>query len=395
MVYGVTRIALPSCDWGSSMRAGGARSALAAASRSAVTGGSAVPSDSFVAGPENRLAVPALERLLVGDDLAGCDLAGNGLADATAPAIPLELFNPLVLLGPTGIGKSHLARGIMRHWQALLGESAVEYLTAIDFARQLRDARDEGTIDSFREHLAELQLLVIEDLQRLPLSTFVQRELRDTLDLLIESGAVLVVTAQQPPAAMSGLEAGLRDRLASGLTVRLQPPGVEARLELLQLTATARGYRLTEDQLRQMARKVDGTAPQVIRAMAEFKLSATAEKSPAEHQISNTAAGAAANAMRPPLKIKQIIAVVARYYSLTQSALCSSARRKSLVHARGTAIYLARTLTDLSYAQIGLALGRRDHSTIMHAARTIEKRLVSDASTQQDVEELKRILTAV
>lgn len=102
-----------------------------------------------------------------------------------------------------------------------------------------------------------------------------------------------------------------------------------------------------------------------------------------------------AGPLRPPLQVKQIIAVVARYFSLTQAALRSSARRRSLVYARGIAIYLARTLTDLSYAQIGQTLGRRDHSTVMHASRTIEKRLVSDAGTQQDIEQLQRILTAV
>ncbi len=347
MVYGVSRIALPSSDWGDSLRS------------------NVLPE--FVAGPENRLAVPALERLLTGDDLS-----------TTA-----ELFNPLVLLGSTGTGKSHLARGITRHWRTLLNDSEVEYLTAIDFARQLRAAREEGQLDSFRDRLSELRLLVVEDLHRLPTRTFVQRELRDTLDVLIEAGAVVIVTTQQPPAAMANLEAGLRDRLSSGLTVRLQTPGIEARREILQLSANERGIQLDNEQLQQLAHKVEGPAPQLFRALAEYKL---ADALPVGSPVDST---------RPPLKLKQIVAVVARYYSLTQAAMCSSARRKSLVYARSIAIHLARTLTDQSYAQIGQTLGRRDHTTIMHASRTIEKRLTTDASVQQEIEELKRILTAV
>ena len=348
MVYGVSRIALPSSD--------GPCSAVRADS---------IPA--FVAGPENRLAVPALEQLLAGDDLSAA----------------AQLFNPLVLLGSSGTGKTHLARGITRHWRSLLDTSKVEYVTAIDFARQLHAAREEGELDRFRDRLAGLHLLVVEDLHRLPLRTFVQRELRDTLDVLDEAGAVVVVTAQQPPAAMAGLEAGLRDRLSSGLTMRLQAPGLEARQELLRQTADERGLQLSDEQLLQLAQKVEGPAPQLFRAIAEYQLS--------ELPLPTTSTTTA----RPPLELKQIIAVVARYYSLTQAALRSAARRKSLVYARSVAIYLARTLTDQSYAQIGESLGHRDHSTIMHASRTLKKRLTNDAATQQDIEELKRILTAV
>jgi len=376
VVYGVTRIALPSCDWGADVRAGDA------ARRAAQLGipvedrlASVADASAFVAGPENQLVVPALEQLLAGDDL-----------EAAA-----AIFNPLVLLGSTGTGKSHLARGITRRWRSLLGEAGlaetgVEYLTAIDFARELRASREEGRLAEFRQRLAKLRLLVIEDLQRLPPRAFVQRELRDTLDVLIEAGAVVVVTTQQPPAAMAKLEAGLRDRLSGGLTVRLQPPGVEARLELLQQAAAARGSRLDAPTLEQLAQKVEGTVPQLLRAIAEHELAS---------KESTLKAGVPIDSARPPLKLKQIIAVVARYYSLTQAALCSAARRKSLVQSRGVAIYLARTLTDLSYAQIGQGLGRRDHSTVMHSRRTFEKLLANDAATQQDIEELQRILTAV
>ncbi len=364
MVYGVSQIALPSSDRSDSLRGHSLR-------------GGDVPG--FVVGHENRLAVPPLMRLLADDALTAAS----------------DLYNPLVLLGPTGTGKSHLARSITRHWRTLLGktgsgESTVEYLTAIDFARQLRAAREEGQLVEFRDHLANLQLLVIEDLQRLPHRTFVQRELRDLLDTLIESEAVVVVTAQQPPATMAGLEAGLRDRLASGLTVRLQFPGVEARQELLRRSAETRGIPIDDKHLRLLAHNIEGSAPQLFRAIAEHQLAGTDQNS----KDSTAEVAPLANVARPPLKLQQIIAVVARYFSLTQAAMRSATRRKSLVYARSVATHLARKLTDQSYAQIGQALGRRDHSTVMHANRTLEKKLANEASVQQDIEELKRILTA-
>jgi chromosomal replication initiator protein len=334
-----------------------------------------------VVGPENRLALPALERLLAGDDLTQI----------------AALFNPLLLVGPSGTGKSHLARGITRRWKSFLDDThgkapagpqgrrrgpspvRVEYLTAIDFARQLRAAHEENCLEAFRERLSTLRLLVVEDLQNLPTSLFVQRELRDTLDRLELSGAAVVLTTQQPPAALAGLEAGLRDRLVVGLALRLQPPGLEARVELLKLAATARGSQLDDQQLEKLAQKTEGPVPHLFRALAEHEL-LSQDRLPETHR---------------PLPLKPLIAIVARYFSLTQTALCGPARRKSLVYARGIAMHLARTLTDLSYAQIGQGFGGRDHSTVMNAIRTTQKKLAADANAQQDLQELNRILTAV
>lgn len=316
----------------------------------------------FIAGPENRLAVVAIERLLAGDHLS-----------AAAP-----FFYPLVLTGPTGSGKSHLARGIARHSHQLLGEGAVEYLSAIDFARQLRSARDDGELDAFRKRLSNLSMLIVEDLQRLPPRIFVQRELRDTIDTLVATERTVLLTAQKSPATMMELEASLRDRLAAGLTVQLRPPGIEARQEILQLASAA---QFDSDQLNDLAKKTEGPVPQLFRALAELQLASETGRETSD--------------LRPPIPLKQLIAVVARYFLLTQAVLHSPSRRKSLVHARSVVIHLARNLTDLSYAQIGHGLGGRDHTTIMHAHRNIQRLLAEDPVTQQAIEQLQRILTAI
>ncbi len=355
VVNGVTRIDLPSCL--DDLEQDSTRDS-----------GVALPC--FVAGPENRLATVAIERLLA--------------ADQGAAASPC--FNPLVLTGPTGSGKSHLARGIARHFHQdfshpSLGGNAVEYFSALDFARQLRSAREDGELELFRERLSNLSLLIIEDLQRLPQRAFIQRELRDTIDVLVAADRTVLLTAQQSPATMMKLEAGLRDRLAAGLTVQLRPPGIEARQEILQLVAASRDVGINSDQLAVLAKKIDGPAPQLLRALAELELA----KSTGEDLTD----------LRQPIQLNQLIAVVARYYSLTQAALRSPTRRKSLVHARSVVIHLARKLTNLSYAQIGHGLGGRDHSTIMHAHRNMQRLLADDPATQQAVDQLQRILTAV
>ena len=127
----------------------------------------------FVAGPENRLPILALEHLLTGET----DFDSNNWA------------SPLVLVGPAGSGKSLLVRGIVRRWQPLLGEDCVAYLSAIDFARTLQTARSEGDLASFRIRLRTLKLLVLEDIHKLPPAIAIQHELRDLLDIYDESGA--------------------------------------------------------------------------------------------------------------------------------------------------------------------------------------------------------------
>ena len=379
MVYGVSRIALPSADCSDATRVH--NDPLVSTNRYSGNrqAGSSQKTEDFVAGPENALVVSALQRI----------------AERFGSSEEPPLLNPLVLVGPSGYGKSHLARGIVRLWtmqeravqnKAMLeldmqgGPSSSEYLRAIDFARQLRTAREEGLLDPLRNRLANLHLLVIEDLQNLPKNTYVQRELRDNLDVLFDTQATIVITTNKPLASIEGFEPGLRDRLNAGLTIRLQPPGFEARQEVLRIAAEQRGLTLAHDQLLHLAQTNEGTVPQLLRLLSQRELISTVDS---------------ATDLRKPLKFKQILAVVARYFSLTQAALCSPARRKSLVYARAMAIHLARSLTDLSYAQIGQHLGSRDHTTIMHASQSIRDRITNDTTIQQDIEELRRILTAV
>lgn len=346
MVDGVTRIELPS-------RLGAAKATDFSA-----------PS-CFVAGPENRLATLAVSRLLQGETLC---------ADG-------HLFNPLVLTGPSGSGKSHLAWGVVRRWESLLGADSIAYFTAADFARQLQAAREENVLGVFRDRLLGVQLFVLEDLQKLSHRTSVQRELRDAIDGILEAGGLVLIAAHVSPATLSHLELGLRDRLTAGLIVPIRSPELAARREILTLAADARRVDVPASRLQQIAQTIDGPAPRLFQALAQCDLAADQRLEPA-------------STAQKAVRLKQVVSVVARYHSVTQAALCSNSRRKSLVQARGVVVHLARTLTDLSYAQIGRALGGRDHSTIMHAARTIRGSLANDTATQQTIDDLQRILTA-
>lgn len=350
MVDGVLRIDLPS--------------SLSGALDGVAEGTLAPQHSTFVAGPENRLSVLALEKLLTGET----DLAS------------VSWCSPLVLVGPVGCGKSLLSRAVVRRWLPVLGPEQVRYFTAIDFARQLLAARENHQLAEFRRDLRELQLLVIEDIHKLPAKLALHHELRGLLDNLAERNAVVLCTSLNSPTVQAHLDTGLGDRLAAGLLLWLNYPGVDARIELLRLAAMERCQDIDDRQLLTLAENTSGPASLLLQRLREIEVAPLVGIKPSFGAYIPTT--------------KEIIAVVARYFGVTQSALRGPKRRKSLVFARNVAVYLMRTMADNSYNQIGRELGNRDHSTIMHAMNSINKALAADSATQLAVEELRRVLLA-
>jgi chromosomal replication initiator protein len=326
---------------------------------------------SFVVGPENELVVAPLARLL--GDLA--------LEEAS------QLFNPLVLVGASGSGKSQLVQGIVRHWRRRLEPAQVEYFTAADFCREAQAAADETRLPAWRDGIRSLRVLVVEDLQRLRPRPAFQQELRLAVDAITAAGGIVIFTAEREPASVGHLDSGLRDRLAAGLTLRLQLPSLAARRAILQLAANARGIMLTDAELARLAQREAGSPAELIgRVATSAKPRPVVAEPPAKHDHSPS------DSREDIAQLKQIVAVTARFFSVTQAALIGPSRRTSLVEARNVAAYLARRLTSLSYADIGRGLGHRDHTTIMHAERRLAERLAHDPVTQQAVDELDRLL---
>jgi chromosomal replication initiator protein len=353
----------------------------------------AEPSPAFIAGPENRLLAPPLERLLNASDVA------DGLLGNLA-----EQFNPLVLVGPSGSGKSHLAQGIVRAWSQRFDASEIAYFTAADFGRERQAAELEERLEAWRDQIRAVRLLVVEDLDSLRPRATIQQELRTTIDAVIANGGTALVTAHCEPTGISHLDAGLRDRLTAGLTVRINRPDLVTRRALLAQTSAARGLALEPAELDRLAQKDCGTPTQLLGRLAQAKQ--TSGSLPLEGRVGEGGApGARSNHASAQeggeqknsnahnlAPVKHILAVTARYFGVTQAALTGPSRRKSLVQARNIIVYLARRLTDLSYADIGRALGNRDHTTIMHADRRLAESLATDSAVQQAVDELDRIV---
>lgn len=333
---------------------------------------------SFVAGRENRLVAAALDRLLS---------SRLRLSDQSPRT---SLF---ALYGPSGTGKTHLARGLVRVWQQRCGAESAEYITATDFRRELAAAIDTKSVDNFRQRLRGRRLLAIDDLDKLPRDGHLLEELRNTLDAYEQCGNIVTVTSARPASALANLSPDLHSRFAAGLVLQLAPPGAAARQRLIQQAAAALHQSVSENAACGLANAITGTANDVFGAVLELCANMPESRDTESLIEIETRRYLAARAARRPT-LREIIAVVARYYRIPQKILKSSSRKQSAVYARATAVYLARELAAASYENIGKALGGRDHTTMMHSYSKIREASEHDLATQEALEELRRILLA-
>lgn len=332
--------------------------------------------DGFIAGSENRLLAAVIENWR--------ELLADESIDQTAPAWQ-RLASPLVLVGPTGRGKTHLAAGLAE----LAGPRRAVYTTASDLRRELAEAIDRHQAGDWRERLASVPLLVVEGLDRVPTSRSFQWELLHLAESLAAAGHKLLVTARRPLAHQVGWLPDLVSWFASGLTLEIAPLQVASRRELLRQHADRHRWQFTPEAFDYLATHVSAEPRELLQLVDEmqrqFGPRASFALDTLQHFLKKRKAAHAP-------RLGEIVRVVARYYQLPQKQLTSASRKAEVVAARATAIYLARNLTSASYEEIGRLFGGRDHSTVMHNYRRTADRLTREPALQSAMEELTRIL---
>lgn len=345
------------------------------------------PMGEFISGPENEEAVAALCLLLA------------RLADER----PLP-FQPLVLYGPAGTGKSHLAGGLACELRHRAPQARIVHLFAADFARELNAAIDARSVAEWQQRQREARLLILEDLEHLAGKALAQEELCRTLDSLSRSGALVVLTSPVAPADLAQFSAALRSRLLGGLALGLKIPGTAARSEILRRLAAARNLAATAEATATLAEGLTASVRELAGALAYLEIAARQRDGRAEPAAMSAAPtviendlAAAYLAMRSTRRAPSlhVIAVrTAKYYSLKLTDLRGPARHRQVALARSVAIYLARQLTTQSLERIGKYFGGRDHTTVLHASRRIAQLVEVDTEPRRAVEHLRELLAA-
>ena len=356
-----------------------------------------------VAPAESRASVEAASRVALNPDYTFDRFVigpGNQLAHAAALAVaeaPGEAYNPLFLHGPPGLGKTHLLGSIANYLHRHSPQLTVHYTTAESFTNEFVSSMHGAAIEGFKERYRRADVLLIDDVQFLQGKARTADEFFHTFNALYEGGAQLVLTADRVPAELKDLADRLRDRFEWGLTVPLDPPDLATRLVFLGNLAREQSESLPPDALRALASKASANLRLLKGALTRVVAIASLTASPVTAASVENAlpADTIAPAVPQPLDPRQVQETVASRLELTVDDLLSPSRTARIARARQLAMYLTRELTDMSLPAIAAAFNRRDHTTVLHAIRRIERGAIEDASVSRTLEELTSQLHAL
>ena len=309
------------------------------------------------------------------------------LAVAEAPG---GKYNPLYLFGGSGLGKTHILQAIGNYFKENYPEKKVLYTTSERFTYELVTAIHEKTNQAFRDKYRNVDLLLIDDVQYLSKTELALEEFFHTFNALHDGGKQIILTCDRMPSEIPQLPERLVSRFNSGLTVDIQPPDYETRMAILQskfekesLTLGSDAIEFIASNIRSNVRDLEGAVSRIelyagIKRVAEVDLDLVMEA------INDIVASQGVKVADIPLIIKE----VERYFSLSDGALVSKKRSQDIALPRQIAMYLCREILDSSFPKIGDEFGGRDHTTVMHSVKKIQKELKEDKNMKTCVDEI-------
>jgi chromosomal replication initiator protein len=325
------------------------------------------------------------DNFVIGD----CNQLAHAACKAVAEAPSHNNFNPLILYGGTGMGKTHLVQAIAHFCIENETVRKVVYRTSEEFTREyiefVQKNKDSRT---FYQVYKDADILLIDDIQFLAGKQSTQEEFFNIFSILQSLNKQIVITSDRPPSEIKGLHTRLLSRFDTGLLADLQPPNLETRLAILQKKSEGDGDGfLTGDVLTYVAGQVTSNIRELEGTLIKLSAYASFTHMPVNVDIAKQILGDTIRNVNQPVTIKRILDHVAAEYSTTVSLMTSQTRKKNVAEPRQIAMYMARQLTDNSLHTIGLAFGR-DYSTVIHSVKKVEQSLERDMELKKQVTRL-------
>lgn len=327
--------------------------------------------DSYVTGKANQLAHAA------------------GLQVAETPG---ATYNPLFIYGGVGLGKTHLLQSIGNLVAKENSDAKICYIHATNYVSGVVKAFQTKSFDEFKQFYNSLDLLLIDDIQFIADKPGTQQEFFYTLNSLIDTNKQVVISCDTFPKEITGIEPRLTSRFTCGLTVAIEPPGLEMRVAILLQKAANSSTPITEDVAFFIAKHVRSNIRELEGALNRIEAYARFHKKTISIELAKEALKDLLAAQNKQVTIENIQKTVADFYRIKLVDLLSKKRTRAIARPRQIAMSLARELTQLSLPEIGNTFGGRDHTTVLHACKTIDALRNSDSVIETEFNLLHQTL---
>ncbi len=319
----------------------------------------------------------------------------NQFAHAASVAVanqPGEHYNPLFIYGGVGLGKTHLVNAIGHNIADKRPSLKVFYLSSESFMNELIGSLRRDRMDEFKTKFRNIDVLILDDVQFIAGKERTQEEFFHTFNSLYESHRQIIITSDKFPKEIPGLEDRLRNRFEWGLIADIQPPDMETRVAILQKKAEAEGLELAHDVAIFLASHIDSNVRELEGSLTRLGAFASLTKAHitidlAKEVLQNTLRGT-----QKEITVENIQKTTCDYFNIRLGDLKAKRRTKNIAFPRQVAMYLCRKYTSTSFPAIGYKFGGRDHSTVIHASKAIEKRIKEDPRMQSTIEKLEKNL---
>ena len=319
----------------------------------------------------------------------------NRFAHAAALAVgnePSKSYNPLFLYGGVGLGKTHLMHAIGNRILELYKNYNVLYVTSEKFTNQLINAIKDNKNDMFRSKYRNIDVLLIDDIQFIAGKERIQEEFFHTFNALYEEGKQIIISSDKPPRDIPFLEDRLKSRFEWGLLADISCPDYETRLAILRKKAQDENIIIDDFILSNIANKIDSNIRELEGVFNKIVARASLTHSSITIELAEKIITEFKYESEKVISCDFIKETVAKYFSIEKDDLAGNKRSNDIAFPRQIAMYLCREVANMSYPQIGIDFGGRDHSTVMHACRKIEKEVKEKNNTKLIVDSVKNII---
>ena len=319
----------------------------------------------------------------------------NQLAFAAATQVselPGVSYNPLFIYGGVGLGKTHLAQAIGNQIKLNKPDAKICYMHAERYVADVVRAYQSNKFEEFKQYYHSLDILLIDDIQFFAGKNKTQEEFFYAFNNLIDSHKQVILTSDTFPKEITGLETRLVSRFGWGLTICIEPPELEMRVAILLKKAQLGGYKLEDSVAFFIAKHVNSNVRELEGALKRVEAYAKFHKRDISVETAKESLKDILVAQSRQISIENIQKTVAEFYRLKTSELLSKKRTRNIARPRQIAMTLARELTSMSLPEIGSSFGGRDHSTVIHACKTIEELKRSDNNISNDYKTILQTL---